>query len=103
MLRKANLPLEKIKFFYRPPETPTEGEEMPVCDHCQGTGYYKRIGIFELLVINDKIRELIRENPNISAIKQEAVKSGMRYLYEDGLRQVIEGRTSIQELMRVSK
>ena len=54
-----------------------------------------------MLVITDKIRELIRENPNLNAIRQEAVKNGMRYLYEDGLRQVIEGKTSIQELMRV--
>lgn len=102
LLRKANLPADKIKFFYRPPERDgDEGEE--TCEMCGSTGYFKRTGVFELFVINDKIRELIRENPNITAIKQEAVKSGMRYLYEDGLRQVIEGRTSIQELLRVSK
>ena len=70
---------------------------------CGGTGYYRRTGIFELFVVTDKIRDLIKENPNINAIKQEAVKSGMHYLYEDGLRVVIEGRTSIQELLRVSK
>jgi general secretion pathway protein E len=106
LLRKANLPADKIKFFYRPPEQPqsSDGAGTPgVCDNCGATGYFKRTGIFELLVITDRIRDLIRENPNLMAIKQEAVKSGMRYLYEDGLRQVIEGRTSIQELLRVSK
>jgi len=54
-------------------------------------------------VLTDKIRDMIRENPNLNAIRQEAVKTGMRYLYEDGLRQVLEGGTSIQELLRVSK
>jgi type II secretory ATPase GspE/PulE/Tfp pilus assembly ATPase PilB-like protein len=105
LLRKANLPTDRIKYFYRPPEEnePEDGEEPEVCPTCGGTGYYRRTGVFELLVITDKIRDMIRENLNITALKQEAVKSGMRYLYEDGLRQVIEGTTSVQELLRVSK
>jgi len=104
LLRKANLPPDKIKFFYRPPPQPGEdGNSKETCERCGGAGYFKRTGIFELLVVTDKIRDMIRDNPNINAIRQEAVKSGMRYLYEDGLRQVIEGRTSIQELLRVSK
>ena len=104
LLRKANLPPDKIKFFYRPPpEANAEGNGQETCERCGGTGYFKRTGIFELFVVTDKIRDLIRENPDLNAIRQEAVKTGMRYLYEDGLRQVIEGRTSIQELLRVSK
>jgi type II secretory ATPase GspE/PulE/Tfp pilus assembly ATPase PilB-like protein len=112
MLRKANLPADKIKFFYRPPRPEDQaadqaagkdGDEPKVCPNCGGTGYRGRTGIFELLVINDRIRELIRENPNINAIKQEAVKSGLKFLQEDGLRQVIQGKTSIEELLRVCK
>jgi general secretion pathway protein E len=111
LLRKANLPADKIKHFYRA-ATPDDEEERAenggdgepiVCDHCGGTGYFGRTGIFELLIITDRIRDLIRDNPNLNAIKAEAVKSGMKYLQEDGLRQVIEGRTSIQELLRVCK
>jgi type II secretory ATPase GspE/PulE/Tfp pilus assembly ATPase PilB-like protein len=102
MLRKANLPADKIKHFYRPPEANgSEGEE--VCERCGNTGYYGRTGVFELMVMTDRMRDLIRENPNLNAIKQEAVKNGMQYLQEDGLRQVIEGKTSIQELLRVCK
>jgi len=111
LLRKANLPAEKIKYFYRPPETPEEArverDENGVlreCSHCGGTGYHGRTGIFELLFISDRIRDMIRvDNPNLGAIRQEAIKNGMKYLQEDGLRQVIEGKTSIQELLRVSK
>jgi general secretion pathway protein E len=106
LLRKANLPAEKIKYFYRPPdegEQEDEESEPVVCDTCGGTGYYKRTGIFELLVISDRIRDLIRADPNLNAIRQEAIKEGMRYIYEDGLRKVLEGETSIQELLRVSK
>jgi type II secretory ATPase GspE/PulE/Tfp pilus assembly ATPase PilB-like protein len=101
MLRKANLPADKIKFFYRPPEAP-DGDGGR-CSHCGGTGYYGRTGVFELLVVTDRIRDLIRDNPNLNAIRQEAVKNGMQYLQQDGLRQVIEGHTSIQELLRVCK
>ncbi len=101
LLRKANLPADKIKFFHRPPEKPQNEEENDPCTFCGGSGYRGRTGVFELLEIGDDIRELIRENPNFNAIKQEAVKHGMKYLQEDGLRQVIEGRTSIQELLRV--
>jgi general secretion pathway protein E len=112
LLRKANLPADKIKHFYKPhvaaPEEQQQAEggedsKPKVCSRCGGTGYYGRTGVFEMMVITDRIRELIRENPNLNAIKQEAVRNGMKYLQEDGLRQVIEGKTSIQELLRVCK
>jgi general secretion pathway protein E len=54
-------------------------------------------------VINDKIRELIRANPDLNAIRHEAVKNGMHTLFEDGARLVVEGETSLQELLRVAK
>jgi general secretion pathway protein E len=100
LLKKAGLPVDKIKFFHRPPNA---DERTDICPDCAGSGYSKRTGIFELLVLNDRIREMIKDKPNLQAIKQEAVKNGMRYLYEDGMRLVIEGKTSLKELMRVSK
>jgi type II secretory ATPase GspE/PulE/Tfp pilus assembly ATPase PilB-like protein len=105
MLRKANLPADKIKHFYRPPKRDADDDDNPpkICANCNGTGYRGRTGIFELLFIGANIRELIRDNIDLEAIRQEAVKSGMIYLQQDGMRQVIEGRTSIEELLRVSK
>ncbi|HEY7330745.1 MAG TPA: GspE/PulE family protein [Gemmataceae bacterium] len=101
LLRKANLPADKIKYFYRPPEQKPDDDHM--CPVCMGTGYRGRTGVFEMLEIGDSIREMIRENPNFVAIRNEAVKQGMKHLQEDGLRLVIEGRTSVQELLRVCK
>jgi general secretion pathway protein E len=97
-LKKANLPVEKVDVFYRRPENPEQ-----VCQQCGGTGYFGRTGIYELLVISEALREMLRGNPSINKIKAEARKNGMIYLQEDGLRQVIQGRTSIEELLRVVK
>ena len=97
-LKKANLPAAKIDVFYRPPKPETREQ---VCPSCGGSGYRGRTGVFELLVITDKLRDLIKENPSMTNIKAEARKNGMLYLQEDGLRQVIRGVTSVQELMRV--
>jgi type II secretory ATPase GspE/PulE/Tfp pilus assembly ATPase PilB-like protein len=97
LVRRANLPADRIKFFYRPPEDGTP------CEECGGTGYVGRVGVFELLVVTDAARALIRGKASPSALRQEAVRGGMTYLQEDGLRQVIDGATSIQELLRVCK
>jgi type II secretory ATPase GspE/PulE/Tfp pilus assembly ATPase PilB-like protein len=97
-LKKANLPAEKVDVFYRKPENPEQ-----VCPQCGGTGYFGRTGIYELLVITEPLREMIRENPSVNKIKAEAAKNGMISLQHDGLRQVIQGRTSIEELLRVVK
>ncbi|MBV8318511.1 MAG: type II/IV secretion system protein, partial [Planctomycetaceae bacterium] len=97
-LKKANLPPDKVDVFYRRPAEPLQ-----VCPQCGGTGYLGRTGIFELLVITEPMRDMIRENPSINAIKAEARKNGMIYLQEDGLRKVIQGKTSIDELLRVVK
>jgi type II secretory ATPase GspE/PulE/Tfp pilus assembly ATPase PilB-like protein len=97
-LKKANLPADKVDVFFRKPAEPQQ-----VCPQCGGTGYLGRTGIFELLIITEPMRDMIRENPSINAIKAEARKNGMIYLQEDGLRQVIQGKTSIDELLRVVK
>ena len=97
-LKKANIPADKVDVFYRRPENPEQ-----VCPQCGGTGYFGRTGIYEMLVLSEPMRDMIRENPSINKIKAEARKGGMIYLQEDGLRQVIQGRTSIEELLRVVK
>ncbi len=105
ILKKFNLSPEKYEFFYKS-KSEVKQEEMddtPPCKYCGGTGFRGRSGVYELLVLNENIKNLIRENPSIGAIREEAVKTGMKYLQEDGLRQVVAGNTSIQEILRVCK
>ena len=71
------------------------------CPGCGGTGYLGQTGIFELLVLSEPVRKILRDNPSLNAIKAEARKNGLIYLQEDGLRLVILGLTSISELLRV--
>ncbi len=97
-LRKANLPAERISKFYRPPKDP-ETE----CPACGGLGYRGRIGVFELLPVNDRMREMIRDQSAMTAIRAEARKNGMLYMKEEGLRLVVRGVTSVDELLRVVK
>ncbi len=98
LLQKVGLPAEKVEKFYRPP-----AHREATCPSCNDLGYVGRIGVYELLVITDRLRDLIRENPNLTAIKAEARKNGMLYMKEEGLRLVVKGITSVDEMLRVVK
>jgi general secretion pathway protein E len=73
------------------------------CESCLKTGYFGRMGIFELLVVDDNVRELISKRLPSHIIKQAAVQKGMATLREDGLRKAIAGRTTLQEVWRVAQ
>ncbi len=73
------------------------------CEHCSGTGYRGRIGIFEVLPINDSIRELVMKRATVKEIKDKAVSLGMRTLREDGIEKVKKGVTTIDEVLRVTQ
>ncbi|MBA3315478.1 MAG: Flp pilus assembly complex ATPase component TadA [Planctomycetaceae bacterium] len=72
------------------------------CRHCRGTGFSGRIGIHELLRVDEPLRELISRTPNVKAIEDYAKSQGMAPLRYDGLRKVREGITTIDEVLRVS-
>jgi type IV pilus assembly protein PilB len=71
------------------------------CPHCRNTGYYGRTGIYEVLEVTDAMRGLIAQNVSDAAIRTTAVEHGMRTLGEDGLKKVLEGRTTLDEVSRV--
>ena len=73
------------------------------CSECNHTGYKGRIGIFELLLINDIIRELILEKSSSTRIKEKALELGMRTLRQDGLLKAMKGLTTISEVARVTQ
>jgi type II secretory ATPase GspE/PulE/Tfp pilus assembly ATPase PilB-like protein len=98
LVKKAGLPADKIDAFYRPPRAESGG-----CPKCGGLGYMGRVGVYELLEINDRIRDLIRDKAPASQIRAEARKNGMLNMREEGLRLVVRGVTSIEELLKVVK
>ena len=73
------------------------------CKNCQETGYRGRIGIFEMMLVTDDIRSLILENASARDLRRIAAKQGTTSLREDGFRHVHEGRTTVEEVLRVTK
>jgi len=73
------------------------------CDVCNGKGYKGRIGLFEVLPITNKIKEIVAGKVSSSVINEEAIKEGMINLKQDGILKAIEGLTSIEEVWRVTK
>ena len=105
MLSKANLPSAKIENFHRPPSKPlTDEKGRPyTCPTCQGSGYLGRTAAFELLEVTDELRQMVAAGASLTDIKKACRKNKMLYLQEQALRKVIEGETSIQEVLRVSQ
>ncbi|RYD66501.1 MAG: pilus assembly protein PilB, partial [Verrucomicrobiaceae bacterium] len=72
----------------------------PGCDVCNNTGYKGRKGIYELLDMNDPVRELINQRAPSVVLKQKAIELGMSTLREDGLRSIYDGETTIEEVLK---
>lgn len=70
------------------------------CPGCSNTGYFGRIGLFEMIKVSDSIRELINRRAPTLAIKQKALEQGMRSLRDDGLRAIFDGNTTIEEVLK---
>jgi type IV pilus assembly protein PilB len=70
------------------------------CDHCRRSGYKGRKGLFEIMVMDDDIRELVMKQASTSVLRQEARKRGMRTLRESGLMAIYNGETTIDEVVR---
>ena len=73
------------------------------CKKCKQRGYIGRAGIYELLIPNDRIKDLISRKAQATALREEAVKSGMKTLRDSGLEKVIAGVASVSELLRVTE
>jgi len=73
------------------------------CENCLDTGYLGRTGIFELLVIDDDVKELISKRRGSHIIKEAAIDKGMSTLREDGLRKALAGETTLEEVCRVTQ
>lgn len=93
LLKDIGLPVEKKTVFYKGLG----------CSRCMKSGYKGRIGIYELMVIDEKLRNLITSKAAAAEIKKHAQSSGMLTLKEDGIRKIREGLTSVEEVLRVTQ
>jgi len=73
------------------------------CRDCQHTGYRGRTGVFEMMLMTDEIRSFVLEHTSSRHIRALAIRQGIRSLREDGLRLVAEGKTTIEEVLRVTR
>jgi len=73
------------------------------CDKCLQTGYLGRTGIFELMLVDDEIKEMVTQQRGSHIIKQAAIRKGMTTLREDGMRKVLAGITTLEEVYRVTQ
>jgi general secretion pathway protein E len=73
------------------------------CEQCGRTGYHERQGIFELLVVDERIRDLIHERAQASTVRSAGVAAGMRTLRQEGVRSVLAGLTTPAEVVRVTQ
>lgn len=90
------------------PNPPTGGAEIKLyrgkgCSKCGDSGYLGRVGIFEVLSVSEKIARLILEHPDSATIEKEAVAEGMIAMKQDGYLKVLQGTTTIEEVLRVAQ
>lgn len=102
MLRKFSITADRVKAFYRTGKViiGKRGKEV-TCDKCQGTGYVGRTGVFEIIIINDQLRKTIMQSKSLTEIDSKFRATKMLYLQEQALRKVINGTTTINEMIRV--
>ena len=106
----------KCKETYTPKEAELEAAGIPLnlaaegtfakgtgCAACNNTGYRGRIGIYELMLMTTRIRELVFQNASANDIRNVAIEEGMSTLYRDGIDKVLRGVTTIEEVFRVAK
>lgn len=105
LLTKANLPSKDVERFYRTPTQPYTDEKgnPAVCPNCHGSGYVGRTAAFELIEVTPTIREVVTSGATLAEIKAACRREKMLYLQEQALRKVMDGTTSVQEVIRVTQ
>ena len=106
LLQQLKLPADKVTQLYRqyqaPPLEPGK-KPLPPCATCSGIGYHGRTGIYELLIVNDDVRAALLKQPSLETVREAAKKAGMHNLQEEAIMLVVQGVTSLEEIMRVLK
>jgi type II secretory ATPase GspE/PulE/Tfp pilus assembly ATPase PilB-like protein len=101
LLKKFNIPADKVKLLYRQGEPEVDKKGRPIlCKTCQSTGFFGRFAVLETIVLNDEIKNAIRQVKSLQDIATSFRRARMLFLQEQGLRKVVDGTTAINELIR---
>ncbi|MBQ7378602.1 MAG: Flp pilus assembly complex ATPase component TadA [Clostridia bacterium] len=92
----------ELEFMGKDPNVPTNIWEPCGCQSCNGTGYYGRIGVYEILEMSPEVKRLINKHANAEEIKEQALKDGMQTLRMSATKLALSGITSFQEILSVS-
>jgi general secretion pathway protein E len=108
LLQRLGIPAGRVQTLYQEKQPLQPGEqrkrgEPEICPNCRGLGYKGRIAIFEVAVIDDKLKQAMLKAPNAETLKKFSRAAGNRTLQEEGVLLIAQGITSIVELQRVLK
>jgi type II secretory ATPase GspE/PulE/Tfp pilus assembly ATPase PilB-like protein len=102
LFKKFNITAGKTKVLYRAGKVQYDKHGKPsTCENCQGTGYFDRTGVFEIVTMNDELRKVVRKSKSLPEIGAQFRRAKMLYLQEQALRKVIAGTAGINEMIRV--
>jgi type IV pilus assembly protein PilB len=114
--RLVRLVCQKCRAPYNPPESAIEAAGVPPemvvtatfmkgkgCSACNGSGYRGRLGLFELMLLTSKIREMTFNQASAGEMRAVAIEEGMRTLFVDGIQKACRGVTTLEEVLRVAK
>jgi len=102
LLKKFNVSAEKTKVLYRTGKVLYDKRgKASTCENCQGTGYFGRMGIFEIITLSNELRKAITQTKTLPEIGMQFRRAKMLYLQEQALRRVISGTVAINEMIRV--
>ncbi|HSV27763.1 MAG TPA: hypothetical protein VLH60_07705, partial [Sedimentisphaerales bacterium] len=101
LLKKFNIPADKVQVLYRAAENRVDKKGKPlICPKCQGMGFHGRTALFEMIIVDDKLRESLKKCSNIQEMAVQLRRAKMLYLQEQAIRRVVEGKTAINEVIR---
>jgi len=102
LLKKFNVNAEKTKVLYRAGKVLYDKRgKASTCEKCQGTGHFGRMGVFEIITLNNELRKAIIQTKSLPEIGTQFRRAKMLYLQEQALRRVISGTVAINEMIRV--
>jgi len=102
-VRMYDYPREYLAEIGVPAEMGTQFQRGEGCDSCRQTGYQGRLAIYEICVVTEPLKRLIMQKRDGGELKQAAIGQGMLTLRQDGWRRVLEGKTTIEEVVRVTQ